>query len=61
MDYSVRVQMVLQSIVAYGPKVMVLEDMVVYGFLHLAGVVGGLDGLVARVLCSCSIFGLVPH
>ena len=61
MDYSVGVQMVLQSMVAYGPKVMVLEDMVVYGFLHLAGVVGGLDGLVAHVLCFCDIFCLVPR
>ena len=61
MDYGVTVQMVLQSIVAYGPKVMVLEGMVAYGFLHFAGVVGGLYELVTHVLCFCDIFCLVPQ
>ena len=41
MEYAVGVQMVLKSMVAYGPEVMVLEDMDVYGDLHFAGVKGG--------------------
>ena len=61
MDLGVTVQMVLQSIVAYGPKVVVLEGMVAYGILHFAGVVEGLYGWVTHVLCFCNIFYLVPQ